>query len=172
MGFTYHFTFHAPAGTAAAALEDFLRGVEREALGMGFKPTLVLNVPFDTKPRQDFARRLTTGLKLESNNLKGVVVLREGQIWGHDPINGICFVIPEHGVLLTMTDENGCETVFGFLRYPATLKDLNGRDIVPTGVGEEWVFRDLIKSPDPRYRLIVRHFTDAGYTGSEVDEFK
>jgi len=47
---------------------------------MGFRPTTVLEADFDTPERREFARRLTTGHRLESEKLKGVVVLREGQV--------------------------------------------------------------------------------------------
>jgi hypothetical protein len=171
MSLSLHFTFSAPTKTSAAVLEDFLHDVEADALKIGFNPTLVLNVPFNTKERREFVRWFTTGLKLESEKLKGVVMLRDGQVWGHDPAQGFCFVIPEHGVLLTVTNEKGHETVFGFLRYPKSLKDLNGNAVVNTGAGKGWMYRNFVDSPDPRYRQIVKRFTDAGYTELEKDEF-
>ena len=127
MGLTYHFTFSAPASVMADELLNFLRKAEKDAKKMGFRPTTVLEAEFDTPERREFARRLTTGHRLESEKLKGVVVLREGQVWSHNPVHGDCRVIPERGVVLVVTDERGCETVFGFLQYPGALKDLNGR---------------------------------------------
>jgi hypothetical protein len=171
MGLTYHFTFSAPATVTADELLKFLRKVEKDAKKMGFKPTTVLEAAFDTPERREFARRLTSGHRLESEKLKGVVVLREGQVWSHNPVHGDCRVIPERGVVLVMTDERGCETVFGFLKYPGALKDLNGRDAVPTGIGDRWIFRDFVDSPDVRFRKIVKQFVDAGYVEAERDEF-
>ncbi len=171
MGLSYHFSFTAPATKTAAELEAFLKEVESDAKAMGFAPTTVLDAPFDTKDRREFARRLTTGYWLESEKLKGVVVLREGQVWKHDPVHGDCRVIPQRGVVLVVTDERGCETVFGFFKYPAALKDLNSRDVVPTGIGVRWVFRDFVDSPDERFRKIVKRFADAGYVEAERDEF-
>jgi hypothetical protein len=171
MGMTYHFTFSAPATVTADKLLKFLRKVEKDANQMGFRPTTVLEAAFDTPERREFARRLTTGPRLESEKLKGVVVLHEGQVWSHNPVHGDCRVIPERGVVLVVTDERGCETVFGFLKYPRALNDLNGRDAVPTGIGDRWIFRDFVDSPDPRFRKIVKRFADAGYVEAERDEF-
>jgi hypothetical protein len=61
--------------------------------------------------------------------------------------------------------------VFGFLKYPESLKDLNGRDAVLTGIGDRWYFRDFVDSPDSRFRKIVKRFADAGYIEAERDEF-
>jgi hypothetical protein len=61
--------------------------------------------------------------------------------------------------------------VFGFLKYPGALKDLNGRDVVPTGIGYRWIFRDFVDSPDARFRKIVKRFAGAGYVEAERDEF-
>ena len=171
MGLSYHFTFTAPATKTAAELESFLKTIEPDVRAMGFEPVLVLNAMFDTKERREFARRLTTGYRLESNKLKGVVILRAGQVWSHDPVHGDCRVIPERGVVLVVTDKQGCETVFGFFRYPAALEDLNGRDVVSTGLGERWMFRNFVDSPDERFRKIVKRFADAGYVEAERDEF-
>ena len=171
MGLTYHFTFSAPTTVTADELLKFLRKVEKDAKQMGFRPTTVLEAEFDTPERREFARRLTSGHRLESETLKGVVVLREGQVWSLNPVHGDCRVIPERGVVLAVTDEHGCETVFGFLKYPGALKDLNGRDAVPTGIGGRWIFRDFVDSPDARYRKIVKRFVEAGYVEAERDEF-
>lgn len=58
MSLSFHYEFGAPAEMSAAQLEDFLCDVEREAQRLGFKPTTVLNVPFDTAERRQFANRL------------------------------------------------------------------------------------------------------------------
>ena len=132
---------------------------------------LVLDAAFDTPERQKFARQLTTGLRLESDKLKGVLLLRDGQVQNHDPVHGSCRVMPRRGVVLVVTDAQKCETVFGFFQFPATLKDLNGEDVVETGAGNRWTYRNFLDSPDPRYRQIVKRFTKAGYTEFEKDEF-
>jgi hypothetical protein len=172
MSLSYHFGFRAAAEKTSAELENFLRRVEKEALKMGFNPTLVFNAPFDTKERWEFARWFTTGLKLENEKLRGVILLREGQVWSHDPVTGFCFVIPRQGVLLVVTNEQGHETVFGFLRYPANLLDLNGKQIAETGAGDWWTYRSFVDTSDQRYRLLVKLFKDAGYLESEKDEYR
>ncbi|MCL4179713.1 MAG: hypothetical protein KJ072_18440 [Verrucomicrobia bacterium] len=171
MGLSYHYSFCAPGMTSAEKLLEFLKAVEADAEKMGFEPTLVLSAEFDTVERREFARRLTTGFHLENAKLKGVFVLRDGQVWRHDLVHGDCWVIPERGTVLVVTDEQGRETVFGFFQYPAGLKDLNGLEVVPTGIGERWIFRNFVDSPDPRFRKIVKRFADAGYLDSERDEF-
>ena len=171
MGLTYHYKFRAPAEKPAKELEAFLRSVETEAKRLGFALTMVLNARFDTNERREFVRRLTTGHLFSNERLKGAVVLQRGQVWDHDAIAGECRVIPEEGVVLVVTDEQGCEGVFGFFRYPDALRDLNGRASVETGLAGTWVFRDHTKSPDPRTRRIVKMFSDAGFLEEELDEF-
>lgn len=127
MALSYYFTFNAPATKSAPELEKFLKIVEKEARCLGFNPTLVLNAPFDTDERRAFARRLTTGERIESEKLKGVVLVRKEQVFSHDPVHGDCRLIPVQGVILAVTDEMKQEIVFGFLRYPKTLKDANGK---------------------------------------------
>ena len=172
MGLSYHFAFSAAGNMPAAVLEQFLHGVENDAKALGFDPVLVLNAPFDTPERKKFARQLTTGSRLESDKLKGVVLLHDGQVWNHDPVMGSCRVIPIHGVVLVVTDGQKHETTFGFFRFPTALKDLNGKHVVTTHLGDRWTFRDFVNSPDPRFRQIVKRFKDAGYTDYEKDEFK
>ena len=171
MGLTYHFAFSAPGTTPAAALEDFLHDVEADAKALGFDPVLVLDAAFDTPERQKFARQLTTGARLESDKLKGVVLLRDGQAWQHDPVTGSCRVIPVRGVVLVVTDAQKRETVFGFFQFPAALKDLNGKDVVTTHQGDRWTFKNFVNSPDPRFRQIVKRFGAAGYLDADRDEF-
>src|ERR1700692_685612 len=100
MSLSYYFTFSAPTAVAAVDLVQFLKYVEAEAHKMGFQRTTVLDAVFDSPERQEFARRLTTGYRLENEKLKGVVILRENQIWSHDPVQGSCRVLPERGVFL------------------------------------------------------------------------
>ena len=171
MSTSYHYELSAPGTTPAALLEEFLQEVETDAKALGFDPVLVLDAAFDTPERQKFARQLTTGARMESEQLKGVVLLRDGQVWHHDPERGSCRVIPKRGVVLVVTDVQMRETVFGFLQYPATLQDLNGRDVVTTHLGDRWTFRGFVNSPDPRFRQIVKRFADAGYLDAERDEF-
>ena len=172
MGLTYHYSFSAPGTTPPATLKDFLHGVEDDAKALGFDPVLVLDAAFDTAERQKFARQLTTGARLESEKLKGVVLLRDGQVWNHDAVTGCCRLIPKRGVMMVVTDAHKRETVFGFFQFPATLQDLNGKDVVTTHQGDRWTFQNFVNSPDSRFRQIVKRFTDAGYTDHEKDEFK
>jgi hypothetical protein len=171
MALSFHFKFSAPATKSAGELESFLKIVEHEAKRLGFNPTLVLNAPFDTDERRKFARRLTTGQRIESEKLKGVVLIKEGQVFSHDPVHGDCRLIPEQGVFLTVTDEHKAEIVFGFLRFPKTLVDSNGKKIIDTHVGGDWRYQDFVDSPDPRYRAIVKMFAEAGYLKESVDEY-
>lgn len=171
MGLSFHYEFSAPRETSAAELECFLKEVEKLAKQLGFGPTTVLNVPFDTPERRDFARRLGGSFTLRDEKLKGAVFPAEGQIRDHDPFGGSCRLIPEHGVILVVTDEAGCETCFGFFRFPAEIHDTHGKSIVPTGFDGAWAYRDFVNSPDPRYRDIVRQFEEAGYAKHVRDEF-
>ena len=71
-----------------------------------------------------------------------------------------------------VSDAQKRETVFGFFQFPATLQDLNGKDVITTHQGERWAFQNFVNSPDPRFRKIVKRFADAGYLDKERDEFK
>src|ERR1043165_6569483 len=170
MGLTYHYKFRAPASATAAELKSFLQGVETEAKRLGFDPTMVLDAPFDTSERRGLARRLTHGFVLESEALKTAPKLRDGQTWHFDPVGGWCRVIPVQGVVLVVTEQR-CETIFGFFKYPAALTDFKGREIIQLGAGDAWVFEDFIKTPDPRFRPIVRRFAEAGYVEAVEDDF-
>jgi hypothetical protein len=52
MGLSFYYEFMASVTTTARELETFLRGVEQFAQTLGFEPTLVLDVPFDTPERR------------------------------------------------------------------------------------------------------------------------
>src|ERR1039458_8116013 len=143
MALSFHFAFSAPATKPASELETFLKTVEKEARRLGFNPTLVLNAPFDTEERRAFARRLTTGQRIESERLKGAVLVRKGQVFSHDPVSGHCRLIPKQAVFLVVTNEQRQEVVFGFLRYPKTLEDTNGKKILDTKVGSDWRYVDF-----------------------------
>lgn len=171
MGLSYHYTISAPGEKTASTLKCFLGTVESAAKSIGFAPTMVLDAQFDSDERRNFARRLTRGLIVEDEKLKGVVLLPKEAIWDHNPLIGYCRVVPEQGVALIVTDEKGCESVFGFFKYPNTILDIHRRPIVSTGSAGRWVFSDFIDSPDPRYRQIMKMFADAGYVQSEKDEF-
>lgn len=170
MGLTYHFSFGAPARTTAHDLEAFLRDVEIQAVRLGFQPTVVVNGPFDTAERRDFARRVARGLRFEDERLKGVD-LPDTQFWSKDPVTGSCRLAPEHGVVLVVTDERGRESVFGFFRYPRKVRACDGRVVMPVPGDGSWASGNFVVSPDPRYRAVVRMFADAGYLVSELDEY-
>ena len=170
MGLSYHFSFAAPAAVTADDLADFLQDVEGDARLMGFRPTTVVNAPFDNPDRRNFSRRVARGLLVEDERLRGVALPTE-TCWNFDPGTGYCRLAPEHGVLLVVTDGEGRETVFGFFRYPRLIRDRDGREIMPVPGDDAWVSGDFVDSPDHRYRAIVRRFAEAGYLVSEVDEF-
>jgi hypothetical protein len=168
MGFTYHYSFTAPAAVPPEELEAFLQDIEGDTRLMGFRPTTIVNGPFDTPERREFARRVARGLTVEDERLRGVEPSKEA-CWSCG--DGYCRLAPEYGVLLVVTDERGCEVVFGFFRYPRVICDHTGREIMPVPGEGAWVSGDCMKSPDQRYRAIVRRFAAAGYLASELDEF-
>jgi len=57
------------------------------------------------------------------------------------------------------------------MQFPDKLVDQSGADIMPLPTGDQWMFKDFIDTPDPRYRAIVREFEQAGYLASCKDEF-
>lgn len=171
MGLSYHFTLSAAADVTAEKLVEFLKSVETDARKMGFQPTMVLSAAFDTPERREFSRRIVPGVHIEDERLKGVVIPAKEQVWDFSPNLGHCRLAPERAVILVVTDERGCESVFGFARYPETLRDINGRPLLNTAVGDRWFFRDFVDSPDERFRKIVKRFADAGYVEAERDEF-
>jgi hypothetical protein len=172
MSLSYYFTFTAPATAAAGELTAFLKGVEREAQRLGFRPTLVLDAAFDTPERRQFARRLTTGFHVEDERLKGVALPGDAAVWEHDPHEGSCRLLPTRGVVLVATDEHGCETAFGFFQYAEAVKDIHGRTLAETGLAGRWHFSEFVDSPDPRFREIVRLFAEGGFLEREKDEFR
>ena len=132
MGLSYHFTFSVAASVGARDLVVFLKSVEADAKGIGFHPTMVLDAAFDTPER-----RVVRGVHLEDERMKGVVLPAEEQVWDFSPNLGHCRLAPQRAVILVVTDERGCETVFGFARYPETLLDIQGRFIMETSVGNK-----------------------------------
>jgi hypothetical protein len=172
VGLSYYYTLTAPAGASAVDLTAFLEGVEKQAQRMGFEPTLVLNATFDTTERRQFARQLTTGLFAEDERLKGIALPADEALWEHNPHEGSCYLLPTRGVLLVVTDKQGCETIFGFFQFPNSVKDINGRVLAETGLAGRWHLSQFVDSPDPRFREIVRLFAEAGFLDSENDEFQ
>lgn len=171
MGLSYYYTFAAPATAEAEDLTTFLKGVEKETKRMGFEPTLVLNASFDTAERRRFVRRLTTGFPIEDERLKGVALPADAAVWDHNPNDGSCHLLPSQGVVLVVTDEQGCETLFGFFQYTGSVRDIHGRTLAETGLAGRWHLNQFVDSPDPRFREIVRLFAEAGFLEREKDEF-
>lgn len=171
MSLTYRYSFSAPADKSAEELEAFLKSVEADAKAMGFSPTIVLNVRFDSPEQRDFARRLSASCVVEDDRLKGSVNLRDDQVWQHHRESGTVRLIPGEGAVLVVTDERGREACFGFLRYPEEIRDTTGVKIMDTPWGRHWRFSDFIQTSDPRYRKLIGRFRIAGYLKSEEDEF-
>lgn len=171
MGLSYHYEFTAPASTDAEDLERFLRSLEFKAKTLGFSPTAVLNVPFDTEEQRAFARRLGGGYYVEDEKLRGDVQLGAGQVFHHNSVSGSVRLVPTCAAVLVVTDESGCESAFGFMRFPNQLVDTSGKTVVKLEANEGWKFKDYIDSPDTRYRALVREFQRAGYLASSSDEF-
>lgn len=170
MGLSYYYTFSAPAETTSADLKAFLLGVESTARRLGFHPTMVLDADFDTPERLAFARRLTMGLPLEDARLRQARII-DAAVWEHGAHCGTCHVLPRKGVFLAVTDESGCETLFGFFQYPEVVKDSGGRVVAESRLVGRWHFEQFVDSPDPRYRTIVGLFAGVGYLTSERDEY-
>jgi hypothetical protein len=168
MGLSYHFSLRAPASTQAGELAAFLRDVEAAARPLGFGPTAVAEGPFDTSERREFARRVARGLTLEDPRLRGVEPA-DGLCWSAHPKDGLFRIAPVHGAVLVLTDERGVEATFGFFRFPTAFVDRAGREIML--LSQDWMSRDSLRSPDPRYRAIIARFRAAGFVESEHDEF-
>ena len=171
MGLSYYYEFTAPATADADELETFLRGVEQDSRSLGFDPVTVLNVPFDTPERQEFSRRLGGSLTVQDERLQGIALPVSGLVRDHDPVSGECRVFPEHGVVLVVMDERGCETCFGFFRFPQHILDIHGNVLAKIGLDGAWSFRDFVDSPDARFRRLVQRFAMGGFLKSEKDEF-
>jgi len=170
MSLSYHFSFLAAASTSSAEIAEFLRGIEGDARLMGFNPTIVVDAPFDSPERRDFARRTSRPLTVNDPRLREAD-LPEHLYWTFLRETGVCRLAPEHGVFLVVTNERGVEIVFGFCRYPRVIRDRAGREIMSVEAANVWRFDGFVDSPDPRFRAIVRRFRDAGFVASENDEF-
>jgi hypothetical protein len=171
MALSYYYTFSAPKSIPSLKLESFLNAVEAHAKKMGFNPSIVMNALFATDDQRKFVRRITSGLLISDERLKGATLLDGSRVWNYDRERGECRVIPEKGVILVVTDEHGCETAFGFLWYPDTLLDLNGKELAAMPHQGRWFFHDFVDTPDKRYRTIVKMFANEGYLESEKDEY-
>lgn len=171
MGLSYYYEFTAPANTPADDLEAFLHDVDRQARLLGFEPTTVLNVPFDTSERRQLAHRLGASFAIQDERLKGIAVPEPNQLRDHDPISGECRVNPERGVVLVVTDEQGCEACFGFFQFPEHIIDIHGAVLAATRLERRWWFRDFVDSPDSRYRAIVATFEERGFVKAVKDDF-
>jgi hypothetical protein len=68
---------------------------------------VVLDEALDTQNRQKFARQLTTGSRSVSEKLAGVVLLREGQVWHHEPEQGEGYTVPEK-IVRSILHRLGC----------------------------------------------------------------
>ena len=108
---------------------------------------------------------------MKDERLKGVAIPAPGQLRNHDPESGECRLLPQHGVVLVVTDEKGSEACFGFFKFPEHITDIHGRTLAETGLLGRWNFKDFVDSPDPRFRAIVRQFEEAGFLQGERDEF-
>lgn len=171
MGLHLNYEFSAPAETDSRELEAFLQKVQQEAQKMNFDPTVVLNVPFDTRERREFAGRLGGGRWVEDERLK-TGVPREDHVLRFDSREGDCRVAPVRGVVLVVTDRrNGAESCFGFFQYPEAVQDEDGNILAETGLNGRWAFRDYISSADPRYRTLLEHFQAAGYVEEIRDDY-
>ena len=171
MGLSFFYELTAPANTPVSELEAFLRDVEHEAKALGFNPTTVLNVPFGTQERHEFANRLGGAFTLQDERLNGVVIPAPGQLRNHDPQSSGIRLFPERAVVLVVTDERGCESCFGFFQFPEHVTDIHGAILADTGLEGRWWFRNFVDSPDSRYRTLVAKFQERGFARTARDEF-
>ena len=166
----YAFTLRAPASVAAIDLQRFLMSVEDEAQAIGFEPTLTFGLEFKSRKQRVIASRLRIWFPIAADKLKGATPRRE-QVLDWQPPAGRWRVLPDEAQILVLVNEAGAETAFGFGLYPETLNDANGHPLLKIPVGGRWHFSGVIKSPDPRYRNIVKRFSAAGYVEAESDDF-
>jgi hypothetical protein len=129
MGLSYYYDFTATATVTAGELEQFLKALEFKAKTLGFSPTSVLNVSFDTPERRSFARRLGGGYYVEDDRLRGNVRLLEVQVSHHKADSGSVRLVPFRAVALVVTDASGCENHFGFMQLPGRLSGIQQRRI-------------------------------------------
>jgi hypothetical protein len=171
MGLTLHYGIEAPAAHAPERLAAFLKLVESKAQALGFAPTRVICAEFDTPQKRAFARRLG-GIRLVADErLKTNQPLAEAVAWRHDQQQGTACLTPSRGVVLILTDEEGLEVSFGFLKYPGVLYTRDGACVLMLPSVSKWEMSDHLKSPDPRLRTILREFSQEGYLAFVKDDF-
>jgi len=130
--------FTAPSTVTASALEQFLTALEFKAKTLGFSPTSVLNLLFDTPERRAFAMRLGGGYYVEDERLCGAARLLQGQVDHHNTQAGSVSLVPVRAVVLAVTDAAGCESSFGFMQFPEYLADESGSPIMRLPKGDVW----------------------------------
>lgn len=168
MGLSYHYELGAPAGYAPDLLETFLLNVEGDARMMGFNPTVVRSGPFDTPERREFARRISRGLLVEDPRITRENFASD-EIWQVGA--GFCRVAPSFGVFLVVTNDRGEEAIFGFFRYPEKIRSHKGAVEISVPRSSDWHSSWSLRSPDIRYRSLVRRFGEQGFLTSEIDDF-
>ena len=67
----------------------------------------------------------------------------------HNQASGSRHLVPSQGVVLVVTDDQGNEICFGFMKYPSIIRDVNGKPIVETGTSEAWAFRTSLTNQEP-----------------------
>jgi hypothetical protein len=95
----------------------------------------------------------------------------EGLCWTVIPAAGIVRLAPTYCAILVVTDARGTESVFGFLRFPAEVRNRQGVAVMPMPGPGVRRFGSFIDSPDRRYRKLVGRFRGAGYLESELNEY-
>lgn len=171
MGLSYHFKIHAPSSTPVEKLVESLRRIEVEAQSMGFDPTLVVNALFDSSEEKEFARRLTSGLRIQDDRLVGEGLLLDDSVWDYGPDSGVCRIIPEQAIVLIVTDEDHVEYCFGFFRYPSEIMVAGKPISLPRETIDGWIQAESLKSSDARLRKILLMLREDGFVKEEVDEF-
>jgi len=135
MSLSYYYELCAGTNVSARELEQFLQEVRGRELALGFAQVVVLNVPFDKAERRKFSCRRGASLTLKDDRLKGVALPTPEIVRDHDPFSRECRIFPEHGVVLVVTDEQQCETCFGFFRFPEYAEDVNERILAESPLG-------------------------------------
>jgi hypothetical protein len=167
---SFRYEIKAPATTSPELLQLFLSRIERNVKELGFDDTFILNGPFDTADKQALSQRIGARYYLENENLKGLALPADGQIFHHDLVSGLGRLIPIYGVLLLAAEKQGVEFCLGFLQFPKEIRDIHGKLIVRTGLNY-WHFKGFVNSPDVRDRQLIEIFNRAGYLESAFDEY-
>ncbi len=174
MSLNYHYEFRAPEATPVAELKSFLAKVGEHALELGFSNAVTIDCVFRSVDQLDFARRICVLPCLSDERLKTVDFSSDPAVHRQDRELGECGIFPLHGVILVVVNEAGHEATFGFLKFPSLIVGIaedGSRVRIENPVGSDWSFGQRVQSPDPRYRTLVRDFTDAGLFASEEDDY-